>query len=188
MVTNAGPQRHLVLIGMMGAGKSTIGQLAANNLGMDFNDIDDMIVRRERQSIPDIICERGEQSFRMLERDMVALVTDREPSVISCGGGTPMDPVSRHLLRTNGVVVWLDVSLDQLVARVGDGANRPLLQSGAPIAETLDGLLTKRRPMYGAAAHHRIASPDGSIAHMLADVLQAYRLGPTPPTSASPPA
>lgn len=59
MVTNAGPQRHLVLIGMMGAGKSTIGQLAANNLGMDFNDIDDMIVRRERQSIPDIIGERG---------------------------------------------------------------------------------------------------------------------------------
>ncbi|MBP7929562.1 MAG: shikimate kinase [Acidimicrobiia bacterium] len=171
--------RHLVLVGMMGAGKSTIGHLAANNLGMDFNDIDEMIVRRERLTIPQIIDQRGEQRFRALERDIVALVTDREPSVISTGGGTPVDPVSRHLLRMNGVVVWLDVPLDQLVARVGDGHNRPLLQTGRPIASILGDLLEKRRPIYQAAAHHVVTTPNGSISHMLTDVLAAYRQGPT---------
>lgn len=164
--------RHLVLVGMMGAGKSTVGRECARRLGRPFVDTDEVVASVAGMPVAQVFATRGEPAFRELER---AAVTDAcaapEPLVVACGGGAVNDPDSRRRLRAAGVVVWLRVPADVLARRVGDGSGRPLL-AGDPAA-ALARLARLREPSYEAAADRVVdgAGPVGAVADA---VIAAY--------------
>ncbi|MGA3353165.1 MAG: shikimate kinase [Acidimicrobiales bacterium] len=142
---------HVVLVGMMGSGKSTVGRIVADRMRRPFHDSDADVARRCGQSIPAIFASRGEAAFRQDERAAVGcLLASSVPAVISLGGGAVIDPETRRRLRADGVVVWLDVAPDALAARLGDGTGRPLIE--ADLIGALRRLDAMRRPVYGALA------------------------------------
>jgi shikimate kinase len=157
-------RRHLVLVGLMGSGKSTIGRACARATGLEFVDTDEVIAATAAMPIPEIFATEGESGFRARERVVVAdLAHSPQPHVIACGGGVALDPDNRAVLRANGVVVWLDASPEVLAARVGSGVGRPLLADGDPLT-TLRRLGTLRAPAYEAAAHVRVDASGESAA------------------------
>jgi shikimate kinase len=165
--------RHLVLIGLMGAGKTTVGREVARRLGRTFVDTDDLVTATARMSVDEIFADTGEAGFRRLERDVVADVcASPEPLVVACGGGAVLDPENRRALRAAGVVVWLRAPARTLAGRVGDGSKRPLLRDDP--AGVLARLERMREPAYEAAAHVSVDT-DGVGIHAVADsVLAAF--------------
>jgi len=144
---------HIVLVGLSGSGKSTIGRRLAARLGRAFVDTDDLIVARAGKPIPRVFAEDGEQVFRAIERDAVAEAVGREASVIATGGGAPMDQQNRMALWDRTYVVWLDAAVETLVRRVGrGGAGRPLLAGSA--SERLTALRAEREAVYAGAHLH----------------------------------
>jgi shikimate kinase len=124
--------KHLVLVGLMGAGKTTVGEACASRLGRPFVDTDDVVATLAGAPIDEIFATRGEAAFRDIERNAVADVcASPEPLVVACGGGVVVDAENRKRLRDAGVVIWLRAPVDVLAARVGDGASRPLLAGDA---------------------------------------------------------
>jgi shikimate kinase len=146
---------RLLLVGMMGAGKSTAGRLAAKRLGWAWVDLDAEIVRVGGASVPELFARHGEAHFRQEESRVLGTVLDRDqPVVISVGGGVVLDPVNRATLRGAGTVVWLRARPETLMARVHDGAGRPLLVGDTPQerADTLRRIEAERRPLYAEVA------------------------------------
>lgn len=135
------------LVGFMGAGKTTVGQILARLLRWDFVDLDELIVAADRRTIPQILAEQGEAYFRRLEREVLVSLRRRDRLVVACGGGTYANEESRRLIDRMGRVVWIQVRLAQALARCEGGAGRPLLQGG-PQAEAL---YLSRLPSYRAA-------------------------------------
>ena len=169
--------RHVVLVGLSGSGKSTVGRLLAARLGRPFVDTDDMIVQAAGAPIPDIFSQRGEPAFRSLERAAVARAVAGQPAVIATGGGAPVDETNRRALWEGNLVIWLDAPVEALAARLGaGGAGRPLLAAGGP-ALRLAALREARAPVY-RAAHARLdtasLSPDEAAA-TVAGLLQGGR-------------
>jgi shikimate kinase len=147
--------RHLVLIGLMGAGKTTVGRRCAQRLGRPFVDTDDLVVAMTGMPFAEFFAEFGEPAFRDLERQAVADVSaSPEPLVIACGGGTVIDPENRTRLRATGTVVWLQAPVPVLANRVGTGESRPLL-AGDPVG-ALTRLGATREAAYEATAHARV--------------------------------
>jgi shikimate kinase len=147
--------RHLALVGLMGAGKSTVGRRLASAWGRAFVDLDDAIVAAAGRPIPELFAAEGEAGFR--DRETAALraaLAEPTPLVVATGGGVVLREENRALLGERAVVVWLDAEVDALAARVGDGTGRPLL-ADAP-AERLRSLATARRPLYEAVADLRV--------------------------------
>jgi shikimate kinase len=165
--------KHLVLIGLMGAGKTTVGRQCARQLRRDFVDTDDVVAALAGIPVEDIFHTRGEPSFRDLEREAVADVcASPAPLVIACGGGTVLDPENRRKLRAAGLIVWLRAPVPVLAARVGDGATRPLL-AGDPTG-ALTRLEKLRDPVYDAAAHAVVDTGDADIGGVADAVIGAY--------------
>ncbi len=163
----------LVLIGLMGAGKTTVGERCAQRLGRQFVDTDDLVVAQAQMPIDEIFRVYGEPKFRELERDVVADVcASPAPLVIGCGGGTVLDPENRRKLRAAGVVVWLRAPAAVLAARVGDGAGRPLLAGGPERA--LSRLEAAREPAYEAAAHVEVDTASRDVEEVVDAVLHAF--------------
>jgi shikimate kinase len=150
---------HLVLIGLSGSGKSTVGRLLAVRLDLDFVDTDELIVSREGRSIPEIFAHSGEEAFRECERRAVASAVDGPPAVIATGGGAPIDGRNRAALWEGNAVVWLDAPVAVLAARVGAAGGRPLLAGGAEAR--LAQLRAAREPLY-ALAHLRVQTGNRS--------------------------
>lgn len=145
-------RRHLILVGMMGSGKSTVGERLAARLGRPLVDTDELVVATAGRSIPELFADVGESGFRALERVAVAdACAAADPVVIACGGGAVLDPDNRRALAAAGVVVWLRATPAQLAARVGDGDGRPLLTGETPLG-TLERLATLRAPSYEGVA------------------------------------
>jgi shikimate kinase len=143
--------RHLVLIGLMGAGKTTVGRRCAEQLGRPFVDTDDVVVTMAGMPFDEFFASFGEPAFRELERQAVAdVIESPEPLVIACGGGTPLDPENRRRLRGHGTVVWLQAPVAVLARRVGRGESRPLL-AGDPV-RALSRLAGAREAAYEATA------------------------------------
>jgi len=142
---------RVVLVGMMGAGKTTVGQQLAARLGWRFLDSDAMVEAATGSTVAELFATRGEESFRAEEsRVLAAALTDAAPAVVSAAGGAVLDPANRRLLATAGTVVWLRAEPDTLAARVGDGAGRPLVRDDpAAVLAELDAV---RRPLYGEVA------------------------------------
>jgi shikimate kinase len=172
-------ERHLVLIGMMGAGKTTVGRRCATRLERAFIDTDDLIEATTGMRVAEIFETQGESVFRDLERVAVAdACASPEPLVIACGGGAVLDADSRRRLRETGVVVWLRAAPEVLSGRVSreGSAVRPLLAGAGstPAAATLERLAGLRADTYEAAAH-AVVDTDGRTQDQVADaVVEAF--------------
>lgn len=131
----------------MGVGKTTTGRLLAEALGYEFVDMDHEIEKREGKTIPEIFKEYSEARFRELERDLVSELTERNHTVIGCGGGVLTDLVNAEKLRETSTLVYLTASVDEILERTGEDDNRPLLHV-EDIRGRVVKLLEKRRHIY----------------------------------------
>ena len=142
--------RTVVLIGLMGCGKSSVGRVLAEQLKVPFRDSDTEIEAAAARSIPEIFEEFGEPEFRELERRVVARLLQGPAHVLATGGGAFMNPVTRALLLEQATPVWLRADLDVLVARTAGRTHRPLLNRGEP-RQILAKLIDERYPVYAEA-------------------------------------
>jgi len=145
-----GLDRSVVLVGLMGAGKSCIGRRLAKQLGLRFVDADAEIEDAAGRSISEIFEQFGEAYFRDGERRVMARLLGEEPCVLATGGGAFMDPDARDLIRTQAISVWLRADLETLHARTKGRTHRPLLNKGNA-KETLQTLMDTRYPVYAEA-------------------------------------
>ena len=143
-------RRSVVLVGMMGAGKSTIGRRLAARLRLPFLDADIEIEAAASMSIPDIFATHGEPYFRDGEARVIARLLDNGPAVIATGGGAFMREETRNRIRDKAVSIWLKADADVIMKRVKRRADRPLLQTEDPAA-TVSRLLEAREPVYQSA-------------------------------------
>jgi shikimate kinase len=142
---------RLVLVGMMGAGKSTVGRLLSRRLGWSYLDSDAQVVAETGYTVPELFAERGEAAFRAEEERVLAVaLSGTEPVVVSAAGGVVLSEANRHLMARSGTVVWLRADPRVLARRVGRGAGRPLL--GDDPAGALVDLDAVRRPLYASIA------------------------------------
>ena len=166
--------RPLVLVGMMGVGKTSVGRRLAAALGFAFVDADEAIVEAAQMPIPEMFATYGEAYFRSGERRVIARLIDEAQGgaghVIATGGGAFADPETRALILLRGIAIWLDSDLDTLVERTGRRPTRPLLQTG-DARETLARLKAAREPAY-AEAPIRVASQPGPHHRTVAAILR----------------
>jgi shikimate kinase len=163
--------RPVVLVGLMGVGKSTVGKRLAAMLGRDFIDADDAIAEAARRTIPEIFATFGEAHFRDGERRVIARLIEEGHGVIATGGGAFVDPATRALVLEKGIAVWIDCDVDTLVERTSRRANRPLLKTGNP-KEILTRLAAERAPFY-AEAPIRVVSENGPHADTARAIIEA---------------
>jgi shikimate kinase len=142
---------RILLVGMMGAGKTTVARELSRRHGWAHLDSDDEVQRRTGQTIPEIFAARGEAGFRSDESAVLAdVVATPPPVIVSVAGGAVLDPANRALLADAGLVVWLRASPEVITKRVGDGRTRPLL--GDDPGAVVDRLLPVREPLYAEVA------------------------------------
>lgn len=171
--------RHLVLVGLMGVGKTAVGTRCAERLARPFIDTDALVEVATGTSVAELFASAGEAAFRDLERRAVEdACSSPDAAVIACGGGAVLDPDSRGRLAAAGTVVWLRAAPAQLAARVGDGSERPLLRPG-PSTATLTRLAEARAPAYEAVADVAIDTDDLSVDGVADAVLAAYEVEET---------
>lgn len=168
--------RHLWLVGMMGSGKSTVGRLMADRLGVEFVDSDDEVVNRVGSSIADFWSEQGEAAFRDVEAAVIEYLAAGPDRVIASGGGAVLRTANVLHMRRTGLVIWLQADEETLLDRVGSADRRPLLRN-KDAAATLHTLLTDRADAYRLAAHHSVAT-DGleldTVATRIEELWNAY--------------
>lgn len=167
-------RRHIVLVGMMGAGKTALGTELARRLDAPFADIDAEIEAAAAMKIAEIFARDGEAFFRDRESQVIARVLGQSPRVVSTGGGAWMRDGNRAAIRAAGLSVWLDCDLETLWARVRQRATRPLLKTADPKG-TLARLLAERAPAYALADLTFSARPGLSIEDAAARLLAAIR-------------
>ena len=152
------PER-ILLVGMMGAGKSTVGQLVADKLGWGYLDSDAEVMAATGLTVPELFSLHGEAAFRAAETEALRRAcASAGPVVVSVAGGAILSPENRDLLRRSGRVIWLRARPETLTARVGDGAGRPLL--GSDPGTALRTLEAVRRPLYAEVADDSIDVDD----------------------------
>lgn len=139
--------RSIVLIGLMGAGKTTVGRKLAKRLDLPFIDADHEIESAAGKSIPEIFADHGEPYFREGERRVIGRLLYEGPQVLATGGGAYMDPVTREAIRDLGIAVWLKADLPVLMKRVRKRSNRPLLANADPEG-VMQRLINERYPVY----------------------------------------
>lgn len=174
--------RSIVLVGLMGAGKSSVGRRLAQALDMPFVDADQEIERAAGRSIPEIFAEFGEPHFRDGERRVIARILAEGQQVLATGGGAMMSAETRECVRERGVSVWLRASFDVLMKRVRRRSNRPLLQTDDPEA-VMKALIEERYPVY---AQSDITVESRNVPHMVVvseiiDALACHLDGATSP-------
>lgn len=167
--------RSIVLVGLMGAGKTTVGRRLAARLAMPFKDADHEIEEAAGMSVPDIFAIYGEAAFRDTERRVIARMLRHGPQVLATGGGAFMNPETRARIREGGISVWLKADHATLMRRVRRRANRPLLQTVDP-DETMRRLMAERHPVY-AEAEWTIESNEGSHDLVVQAVIEALQQG-----------
>jgi len=142
--------RSIVLIGLMGAGKTAVGRRLANWLGLSFTDADGEIEAAADQTVKEIFAEHGEAYFREGERKVIARLLQAGPQVLATGGGAYMDSETRATIKANGISVWLKADLRVLLNRVARRDHRPLLAVGNP-ETVMKNLMAERDPIYAEA-------------------------------------
>ena len=163
--------RPIVLVGLMGAGKSTVGRRLAKRLGLHFVDSDDAIEDAAGFSAAEVFERYGEADFRDGERRLVARLMDGDVRVIATGGGAYVDPRTRQLLNERSITIWLDAPVDILADRTGRRDTRPLLRNGDRKG-TLERLAEQRGPAY-AEAHIRVLSGQGAHKDVVDSIVKA---------------
>ncbi|GAB4273467.1 MAG: shikimate kinase [Coriobacteriia bacterium] len=165
--------RNIYLIGFMGSGKTTVGGIVSDALGLPFVDLDALIEERAGRTIREVFTDSGEGAFRALERLALAEVSGSGPAVVACGGGVVTVAQNIEVMRDTGVVVLLDVRPDEVLSRVGGDDSRPLLDSDA---EGIERLMRKRREAYVQAAD-AVVETSGKSAEAVAKEVTALAEG-----------
>jgi shikimate kinase len=165
--------RTVALVGMMGAGKSSVGRRLATRLGVTFKDADSEIEMAAGCSVSEIFERYGEPAFRDGERKVIARLLGEPPLVLATGGGAFMDPQTRSQLKESTVTVWIKAPVDVLMNRVSRRGDRPLLRTANP-RDALERLLKERAPVY-AEADITIESDDGPHATAVDLILGALK-------------
>jgi shikimate kinase len=170
--------RTVVLIGMMGAGKTAVGRRLAKVLGWPFQDADAAIEQAAGTTISNIFAEIGEAAFREKERRVIARLLGEENQVLALGGGAFVDPTTRALVRARALSIWLHADLDTLARRTGRPGKRPLLAEGDPRAKLAE-LLEQRTPIYAEADLMVDSSnaPVGAVVNRVLEALAAHADG-----------
>jgi len=168
-----GKNRNIYIVGFMGTGKTSAGRLVASRLGLEFVDMDTLIAQREKRPIPDIFRDPGEPYFRALEKKLVGELVRKEGVVVSCGGGTFVDPENIALLKKTGTVACLTSSAEVILERTRRYVHRPLLQVADPLGRIRE-LLEARRPSY-EQAHHVIDADRLSVEETAEAILKAVQ-------------
>lgn len=172
----------VVLVGLMGAGKSTIGRKVAAMLGLPFRDADTEIEAVSRMSVPELFEAYGETEFRDLERRVILRLLDDGPMVLATGGGAYMNAETRAAIAGAGISVWLNAELDVLMDRVSRRQNRPLLKIDDPRG-VMKRLMDERYPVYALADLHLMTRDDkkeviaGELIDVLAEHLEKQQAG-----------
>lgn len=171
-------RQAIVLVGLMGSGKTTVGKRIAQELGYEFTDSDDVVATTAAKSVRDIFSQDGEAVFRRYERDAIRaiLAEGKSPIVLATGGGAVISSENRSVISEHAShVVWLDASVDDLVVRTKSGAARPLLDGDA--SKTLQSLSDQRSAWYEEVATLRIDTRGKSVTKVCSAVLEAIRTG-----------
>ena len=169
--------KTVVLVGMMGAGKTAVGTALARQLGVAFKDSDEEIVRAANRSIAEIFERDGEPFFRARETEVIGRLLRGTPCVLSTGGGAFLSESNRTLIHDTGVSVWLKADLELLWQRVRHKTTRPLLRTPNP-RETLRALYETRQPLYAMADIVVESAAERSVDEMAARVVQALKARP----------
>ena len=166
--------KHIILIGFMGSGKSTFGKLIANKLGYSFVDTDNYIERKEGRTISDIFSDDGEEYFRSLETEVLReLMLEKEPQVLSLGGGTPLRECNRKLMKA-GYTIFLNITAEEAYKRLKEDSERPLLQVADPKAR-IEELLSLRNPIYEAAADYVLCEENKTLDEVFHELSEVVR-------------
>lgn len=143
--------KHIVLVGTGGAGKTSLGEVLAEFLGMNFIDSDEVIINREQRSIPEIFADKGEPYFRHLERQAFAdLIAEETPHIIGSGGGAFMNDATRALIKEKALSIFIKADIEVLLSRIGEGEGRPMYE-GKDTRAVLEDLIATRYPIYEEA-------------------------------------
>ncbi len=164
-------QRTIVLVGLMGAGKTTVGRRLATVLDMPFRDADQEIEQAAGQSVSEIFEKYGEEHFRDGERKVIARLVAGAPCVLATGGGAFMNEETRALIKAGAISIWLKAELELLYERVMRRDTRPLLKTGDP-RDILGRLMNDRYPIY-ADADVIVESGEGPHARVVSNVVEA---------------
>jgi shikimate kinase len=179
--------RSIVLVGMMGVGKSSIGRRLAARLGVPFVDADTEIEKAAGMSIADIFARHGEADFRSGEARVIARLLDGGPQVLATGGGAVMNADTRAAIKAKGVSIWLSAEFDVLLRRINKRKNeRPMLQTADPAA-TLRELLVAREPVYALAdltVQSREVPHDAIVSEIMAALAAFLNAPGSPPQGA----
>ena len=163
---------HIILIGFMGAGKTTIGKKLARRLGRGFADSDQIVEEQEGRPISEIFAKDGEPYFRAAEtKALESLAANPEPLVIAAGGGLAVQPANLPILRSMGKTVYLPAETDTLLMRLSSDTKRPLLQGG-DLREKIEGLKAAREGAYLAAADFSVATDRRSYRSILDEIVE----------------
>ncbi|MDY4953045.1 MAG: shikimate kinase [Candidatus Onthomonas sp.] len=161
----------LFLIGFMGAGKSSVAAALGDALKREVLEMDQCISEQEKMSIPEIFAQKGEAYFRQCETQLLRDYANREPQVVSCGGGVPMRQENVEAMRACGTVILLTARPEVILERVKDDHNRPLLE-GHKDVPYISGLMEQRRPHYEAAADVTVDTSDLTIQEVCREILE----------------
>jgi shikimate kinase len=175
-------ERSIVMVGLMGCGKSAVGRRLAARLGLPFVDADEEIEKAAGKSIEDIFDDHGEAYFREGERKVLARLLRSGPQVLATGGGAFMNAESRAAIGQSGISVWLRAELPLLVRRVAKRSNRPLLKAGDP-EEVMRNLMDTRYPVYALAditVESRDVPHEVVVAETLERLAQVLQVSPLP--------
>lgn len=168
--------RPIILIGYMGAGKTTVGKLLAKQKEWSFQDTDAMIEKQEKRTVSDIFAADGETAFRDMETSLIKkmIAEGISDTVLSVGGGLPVREENRRLLKELGTVVYLQASKETIVKRVSDSDNRPLLR-GENLSEKVERMLAERDPLYRQTAELLIDTDEKTVEILVKEIIQALK-------------
>tara|TARA_R110000796_G_scaffold205698_8_gene321875 strand:- start:27231 stop:27806 length:576 start_codon:yes stop_codon:yes gene_type:complete len=169
----SGSEKPIVLVGLMGVGKTTVGRRLAKRMSLAFVDADEEIERAAGLTVEEIFSRFGEAYFRDGERRVITRLLEGKRQIIATGGGAFMNNETRTLILEKAIAIWLDADLETLVKRVGRRNTRPLLKSGDP-AKILADLAAKRNPVY-ATAHIHVMGNDSPHEITVEKIIEALQ-------------
>lgn len=166
-------KKHIILIGFMGTGKTTVGHKLAEHLNCSFFDIDEKIIETEGSSINDIFSEKGEEYFRVVETRILNNIVNNPPSIIATGGGIILSPINREIITTQHVVL-LEASTDEIYRRIANSTERPLIKGS--IKDKIETLLMERAELYKSLADTPIITDNKSVEQITEEIIASLHL------------
>ena len=165
--------KSIFLLGYMGTGKTSVGRVLAEKLGLDVVDTDDVIVAKEGISINEIFAKHGEEYFRQVEARVVAELAEGEPVIISCGGGVPLREENRRIIKENGISVLLTASAETIYQRIKNDDQRPLLKDNMTV-EHIQDMLDKRIAAYEEASKIVVDTENKSVDDICQEIIKRF--------------